>query len=286
MGVTARAAILIAACVLMLTSCGGASFDASHAIDVVSRDDGSGTRGAFIELFGIETKGAGTRRDNTTKEAIIARQTGIMMTNVSGDRYAIGYISLGSINSAVKAVAVDGVVASADTVKSGEYEVARPFIIATNGEPTGLTRDFIDYILSSDGQSVASKSYIAIYDDAPPYRGGTTTGKITVAGSSSVTPLMEKLREGYLALNPDADIEIQQSDSSSGITGAIDGSCEIAMSSRDLKPDELEYLTPIPIALDGIVVVVNNMNPITNLTKAQVKEIFTGETVYWNGVTG
>lgn len=259
-------------------------FDASKDITVVSREDGSGTRGAFIELFGVEVKGDdGSRKDMTTKEAIIAKQTDVMMTNVVGDNYAIGYISLGSLNDTVKAVEIEGVIPTPENVKSGSYTVSRPFNIATKGEPTGLAKDFIDYIMSADGQAVVGSSYIAVNDDAPAYAGGAS-GKIVVAGSSSVTPIMEKLKEAYIAINADATIEIQMSDSSAGITGVIDGTCDIGMASRDLKDSELEKLTSTQIALDGIAVIVNHANPQTNLTAEQVRAIFTGELLKWSEI--
>ena len=260
-------------------------FDNSKDIVVVSREDGSGTRGAFIELFGIEEKGAdGTKKDLTTKEAIIAKQTDVMMTNIAGDNFAIGYISLGSLNDTVKAVQIENVEATPDNVKNGSYPIARPFNIATNGEPSDLAKDFIDFILSSDGQSVVESSYIPVVENASAYAGSKSSGKIVVAGSSSVTPIMEKLKEAYLAINTGATIEIQMSDSSAGITGAIEGTCDIGMASRDLKDSELEQLTSTQIALDGIAVIINTDNPTSNLSIDQVKSVFTGETLAWSEI--
>ena len=243
------------------------SFDLSKEITVVSREDGSGTRGAFIELFGIEEKGAdGTKSDKTTKDADIAPKTDIMLTSVSGNPYAIGYVSLGSLNDSVKAVDIDGVAATVDNIKNGTYQISRPFNIATKGEATELAKDFIDFILSSEGQAVVAGSYIAISDAPAAYAGSKPEGKIVVAGSSSVTPIMEKLKEAYVAINPNATIEIQQSDSSTGMNAAIDGTCDIGMASRELKDSELESLTSTSIALDGIAVIVNTENSITGLT--------------------
>ncbi len=279
------------ASLLALTLCGctgsaSSGFDGSKEIGVVSREDGSGTRGAFIELFGIEQKNDdGTKKDRTTKEAIIAKQTDVMMTNIAGNRHAIGYISLGSLNETVKAVRIDGVAASAENVKNGAYPIARPFNIVTKGEPSGLTKDFIGFILSADGQAVVAKGYIQIADGAPAYAGDKPSGKIVVAGSSSVTPVMEKLKEAYLAVNPSAAIEIQQTDSSAGMKSAIDGSCDIGMASRELKESELAALTPLRIALDGIAVIVNKENPVTELSKEQVRGIFTGESTKWSDVS-
>jgi len=286
--------LLLAMALSVLTGCANSgspsaaasSFDTAKSISVVSREDGSGTRGAFIELFGVEVKGDdGSKKDMTTKEAIIANQTSVVMTNVAGDKYAIGYISLGSLGDTVKAVQIQGVEATADYVKNGTYPIARPFNIATKGEPTGLAKDFADFILSAEGQDVVAKSYIAIADNAPAYAGDKPSGKIVVAGSSSVTPIMEKLKEAYLAVNPDATIEIQESDSSAGMTAAIDGTCDIGMASRELKDSELEQLTPTQIAVDGIAVIVHNDNPLANLTKEQVRSIYTGETQKWSEVS-
>ncbi|GHU56244.1 phosphate-binding protein PstS 2 [Clostridia bacterium] len=280
--------LLVLAAVSLFAGCAKgnqAAFDKAKAINVVSREDGSGTRGAFIELFGIEARGGdGSRKDMTTKEAVIAKQTDVMMTNIAGDKYAIGYISLGSLNSTVKAADIEGVTASSENVKNGAYTVSRSFNIATKGEPSELAADFITFILSAEGQAVVAKSYIAIIDNAPPYTGGRLSGKIVVAGSSSVTPIMEKLKEAYIALNPNATIEIQMSDSSAGMTGAIDGTCDIGMASRELKDSERAVLSATQIALDGIAVIVNNENPVTNLTKDQVKGIFTGAMVKWSDV--
>ena len=292
--ISAALAVLFAAC--LLAGCEGATtpatdgtgapaFDTSQGITVVSREDGSGTRGAFVELFGIlETGADGSKTDRTTEEAVIANKTDVMMTNVAGNPYAIGYISMGSLNDTVKALQIDGVDATTENVKNGSYTVARPFNLATNGEATGLAKDFIDFILSADGQAVIGHSYIAIDDSAPAYAGSKPEGRIVVAGSSSVTPVMELLKEAYIAVNPNATIEIQMSDSSAGMNGAIDGTCDIGMASRELKDSELETLTCIPIAIDGIAVIVNNENPLPGLTKEQVKAIFTGEVTEWSGV--
>ena len=258
----------------------------SKLITVVSREEGSGTRGAFVELMGIEEKGSdGTKVDHTTAEAVIASKTDVVMTNVANDENAIGYISLGSLNDTIKAVEVDGVDATTENIKSGSYKVARPFNIACKEEPTGLAKDFIDFILSAEGQTIASDSYIAVEDNAAAYSGTKPSGKLVVAGSSSVTPLMEKLKESYMEVNPNATIEVQMSDSTSGMTGAIDGTCDIGMASRDLKDSELEKLNyHLPIALDGIAIVVNNNNPVTNISSENVKAIFTGEITDWNEI--
>ena len=214
------------------TTSSSSDFKADSDITVVSRENGSGTRGAFIELMGIEEKGAdGTKTDKTTNEAVIANKTDVMLTNVAGDEYGIGYVSLGSLSSSVKAVKVDGVEATAENVKNGTYKVARPFNIATKSDISDVAQDFIDYILSSEGQEIVSDGYIKINDDAQPYAGSKPTGKIVVAGSSSVSPVMEKLKEAYLKVNTNAEIELQTSDSTAGMTGAMEGTCDIGMAS-------------------------------------------------------
>ena len=255
----------------------------SDPITVVSREDGSGTRGAFIELFGVEEKDAdGNKVDNTTEEASITNNTAVMMSTVAGDVDAIGYISLGYLNDSVKEVKIDGVEATAENIKSGEYKVSRPFNIATNGEVSEVTQDFIDYILSPEGQTVIEENgYISI-DDTAEAESTQPEGKVVVAGSSSVTPVMEKLKEAYAEVNPNAEIEIQQSDSTTGMTSAIDGICDIGMASRELKDEELEAgLISTTIANDGIAIIVNNDNPTEDLTVDQVKSIYVGETTTW-----
>jgi phosphate transport system substrate-binding protein len=263
-----------------LVGCVGKTDD----ITVISREDGSGTRGAFIELFGIEQKGDNFRKDRTTKEAMVVKQTDMMMVSVAGDKNAIGYISLSSLNDTIKPVKVDGVSATSANVKNGEYKVSRPFIIATKGDESKIAKDFIDYILSKEGQEIVGESYISVNDKAPEYINHDNSGKVVVAGSSSVTPLMEKLKEGYLKLNPNVKIEIQQSDSSTGLSGAISGTCDIAMSSRDLKEEEIKELKPIKIALDGIAIIVNKENPVTDLSAKQIGNIFMGKITTWKDI--
>ena len=263
-------------------------FDNSEYINVVSREDGSGTRGAFIELFGVEEKNdAGEKIDNTTDEAIITNSTDVMLTTVAGDEYSIGYVSLGSLNDSVKAVSIDGAEATVDNIKSGDYTIARPFNIATKGTPSDVAQDFINFIMSADGQAVISDNkYIPVDDGAAAFESNGASGKIVVAGSSSVTPVMEKLKDAYAAVNSGADIEIQESDSTTGMTAAMDGTCDIGMASRELKDSETEGgLTATVIAMDGIAVIVNNDNPTTDLSKDTVKGIYTGEITSWDGVT-
>lgn len=256
-------------------------------IVVISREDGSGTRGAFIELMGVEVKDeAGNKSDMTTPGAVIANKTDVMLTQVAGNKAAIGYVSLGSLNDTVKALAIDGVEATNENVKNGSYAVARPFNIATKGTPEegSLTADFISFILSKEGQEVISDGYIPVDDAAPAYAGTKPSGKITVGGSSSVTPIMEKLKEAYVALNPNATIELQQSDSTAGMTSTIDGAYDIGMASRELKDSEKAELTGTQIAIDGIAVIVNPENPVSDLSQEAVRAIFTGETTNWANV--
>lgn len=267
---------------------GSDSGSASQPISVVSREDGSGTRGAFVELTGVEEKDAdGNKTDNTTADAIISNSTEIMMTTVSGDEYAIGYSSTGSLNDTVKALNVDGVEPTAQNIKDGKYSLSRPFNIATKGTPGKLAQDFIDYILSEEGQKVVEDNgYIASVDDAKAFKSSGESGKLVVAGSSSVTPVMEKLAEAYKAVNKKAEIEIQESDSTTGMTAAADGTCDIGMASRELEDSEKDKgLTSQAIALDGIAVIVNTQNTRTEITTDMVKKIFTGEVTDWSNVS-
>lgn len=258
----------------------------SQTITVVSREDGSGTRGAFIELFGIEEKDAnGKKVDNTTDDATITNSTEVMMTTVAGDEAAIGYTSLGALNSSIKALKVDGAEATAANVKSGTYKISRPFNIATKGTVSEVTQDFINYILSEDGQKIVESNGYISQGNSGKFTSNGASGKIVVAGSSSVTPVMEKLLEAYQKVNTGAKIELQESDSTTGMTAAIDGTCDIGMASRELKDSEKSAgLTNQVIALDGIAVIVNNKNSASNITSEQVKAIFTGETTDWSNV--
>jgi len=268
------------------TESASGGFDTSKAITVVSREDGSGTRGAFIELFGVQVKDAsGNKTDKTTDQAVIANQTDVMLTNISGDDYAIGYVSLGSLNDSVKALKIDGIEATIKNIKDGSYKISRPFNIVTKsaGSPSEVTQDFMNYILSSEGQAIVNENkYIKVDESAKSYSGKKPSGKVVVAGSSSVTPVMEKLKEAYLAINPNAKIEVQQSDSGTGIQAATNGTCDIGMSSRELTESELKNLKPTKIAIDGIAVIENKKNTTDTLTKEDVKSIFTGEVTKWS----
>ena len=252
----------------------GADSGVSGAITVISREDGSGTRGAFIELTGVEEKTAdGKKVDNTTADAEIANKTDVVLTSVAGNEKAIGYISLGALNDTVKAVKVDGAEATVDNVKAGAYKLSRPFNIATKGEPTGVAKDFISFILSKEGQAVVTDNkYIAVNDAAESF---------VSDGSSSVSPVMEKLIEAYKSVNPNASIDLQTSDSTSGMTGAMDGTFAIGMASRELKDEEAAQLTGTAIALDGIAVIVNPANTIDELSMDQIKSIYVGDITDW-----
>ena len=256
----------------------------SGAVTVISREDGSGTRGAFVELTGVEEKNAdGQKVDNTTADAEIANKTNVVLTSVAGNEKAIGYISLGALNDTVKAVKVDGAEATVDNVKNGSYKLSRPFNIATKGEPTGVAKDFINFILSKDGQTVVTDNkYIAVDDAAEAFVSDGSSGKIAVGGSSSVSPVMEKLIEAYKNVNPHAAIDLQTSDSTSGMTGAMDGTFDIGMASRELKDEEAAQLTGTVIALDGIAVVVNPANTIDDLSMDQIKSIYVGDITDWD----
>lgn len=263
---------------------GNADFDHTSAIAVYSREDGSGTRGAFIELFGVEEKDeSGEKVDNTTEEAIITNSTDVMLTSVAGDTYAIGYVSLGSLNDTVKAVKIDGAEATVENIKSGTYKIARPFNIATKGEVSEAAQDFINYIMSGDGQKVISDNGYIGDDSAAAFESNGAEGKVVVGGSSSVSPVMEKLIEAYKAVNANVEIELQTSDSTTGMTGAADGTLDIGMASRELKDSETEEgLTATKIAMDGIAVIVNQENPAEDLSSDTVKGIFTGGTTTWD----
>lgn len=259
-----------------LVSCG----KQNNTITVVSREDGSGTRGAFTELMGIDKDGT----DRTYAKAEISNSTSVVISTVVGNKNAIGYISLGSLNDSVKAVKVDNVEATVVNVKNGSYKISRPFIIATKDEISDLAADFIKFILSDDGQAIVSEKYITIGGNGA-YTASGLSGKVTLAGSTSVSPLMDELAAAYKALNPDVTIEIQQSGSGAGIQSAIEGVCDIGMSSRELKDSEKEAgLTPTVMALDGIAVIVNKDNSVDALSSEQIQSIYVGETTSWADV--
>ena len=266
------------------TKAESAAFDTSKTIAVVTREEGSGTRDAFTELTGVLVKDGDTKTDNTTSSAVTINSTEAVITNVKDNDAAIGYISLGSLNDTVKALKVGSVEATAENVKSGDYVISRPFNIAYKGELSEVAQDFVDYILSSDGQKVvADEGYVAVTENAA-YSGKKPEGKISVAGSSSVSPVMEKLAEAYQKVNTNAKVEIQTSDSSAGMQAAMEGTCDIGMASRELKDKEASELKATTIAKDGIAIIVNKANSCEDLTVDRIKSIYTGETTVWSDV--
>lgn len=283
------AVIMGAFAVTAFSGCGSsaeqtAQFDASKQITTVTREEGSGTRDAFVELTGILTKKDGIKTDNTTTSAVTINSTQAVITNVKDNDAAIGYISLGSLNNTVKALKIGSVEANADNVKSGKYAISRPFNIAYNGKLSKTAQDFLDFALSSDGQSVVKENGYVPVSDAEAYSSSKPDGKVVVAGSSSVSPVMEKLAEAYKKVNTNADIEIQTSDSSAGLQAAMNGTCDIGMASRDLKDEEKNSLTQVTIAKDGIAVIVNRNNPCSDLSMEQIKAIYTGEAAVWSDI--
>ena len=274
---------ILAAAVIGTTAFATVASAASGTINVISREDGSGTRGAFIELFGIQEEKDGEKIDMTTVDASITNSTSVMMTTVAGDENAIGYISLGSPKHTVKAVKIDGAEATAENVANDTYKVSRPFNIVTGEKVSEAAQDFVNYIMSEEGQQIVEDNgYIKADAEAKPYEAADVEGKVVVAGSSSISPVMEKLKEAYEAVNKNVTVEVQQSDSTTGVTSAAEGICDIGMASRELKDEETEMnLTATVIAKDGIAVVVNNENEVEDLTSDQVKAIFTGETTEW-----
>lgn len=283
------ALILSAVCLLTLFAGCGANkgFDPTNEISVITREEGSGTRGAFVELFGIEEEDKnGEKVDKTVMTADTQTSTGVVLTSVASNVNAIGYISLGSLNDTVKALQIDGVAPSIAAVKDGSYKISRPFNIATKADLSEAGKDFKAFILSQEGQKVIEDAgYIAAVENAPAFAGGNVSGTVTVSGSSSVTPVMEKLKEAYAAKNPSVTVEINMSDSTTGMTDAANGNCDIGMASRELKDSETaKGLEATVIALDGIAVIVNPENTLTSLTPEQVKAIYTGSATTWDAV--
>lgn len=267
------------------TSCfAWGKWNSKKSINVLSREEGSGTRGAFVELFGIERKdSSGKKVDYTTDEAAVTNSTAVMLTSVASDKYAIGYISLGSLNTTVKALKIDGADATVANIKNGSYKISRPFNIAVKENLSAAARDFENYILSAEGQAIIEKNKYIKIEDKGSFKPANVSGKVVVSGSSSVSPVMEKLIEAYKALNPNVSVELQTSDSTTGITNVINGICDIGMASRGLKDSEkAKGVKEVTIAIDGIAVVVNNENRVENLTKDDIEKIFTGKSTKWS----
>ena len=252
------------------------------AISVVTREDGSGTRGAFVELFGIEDADG---NDAITQNAEISNSTTVVMTTVAGNPDSIGYISLGSLDDSVKALDIDGVAATVENINNGTYKVYRPFNIVTKDGLSDVAQDFVNFIMSEQGQAIVSEEGYIEVENNGSYTPSGLSGTVTVSGSSSVTPVMQVLKEEYETLNPDVTIELQQSDSTTGVNDAIAGTSDIGMASRELKDSELSQgVTGTVIANDGIAVIVNNDNTVTGLTSEQVKDIYMGELTNWSEV--
>ncbi len=272
----------------LLSGCGKSNegFAYSEVINLTSREEGSGTRGAFIELFGIEKKDAsGKKVDYSLDTAAVTNSTSVMMTTVANDLYSIGYLSLGSLNDTVKALDIDGAKARVENIENGTYKISRPFNIVTKASLSEAATDFINFIFSTEGQQVVSANGYIPLSTSTAYTSNGSTGKVVIAGSSSVTPVMEKLQEAYQKVNDMVTIEVQQSDSTTGVQSAISGICDIGMASRDLKDSETSQgVKATVIALDGIAVIVNNDNPLTGLTSDQVMQMYTGKITTWDGV--
>ena len=277
--------LMVSAVILSLSFASGAS-ETNSKINVISREEGSGTRGAFVELTGVEEKIDGVKVDQTTLDAEIASSTSVVITTVEGDKNAIGYISLGSLSDKVKAIEVDGVYPTTESVKSGEYKISRPFVMAYK-TLSETAEDFLKFVMSSNGQDiVAKKGYIRVDDSNKyTYESSKKSGSVTISGSSSVYPVMEVLVEAYMALNPDVKVTLMQSDSTTGINDAISGKSDIGLSSRNLKASELEKgLEYNVMAMDGIAVIVNNENAVKCLSSETIRDIYKGLVTTWAGL--
>ena len=277
--------LMVSAVILSLSFASGAS-ETNSKINVISREEGSGTRGAFVELTGVEEKIDGVKVDQTTLDAEIASSTSVVITTVEGDKNAIGYISLGSLSDKVKAIEVDGVYPTTESVKSGEYKISRPFVVAFK-TLSETAEDFLKFVMSSNGQDiVAKKGYIRVDDSNKyTYESSKKSGSVTISGSSSVYPVMEVLVEAYMALNPDVKVTLMQSDSTTGINDAISGKSDIGLSSRNLKASELEKgLEYNVMAMDGIAVIVNNENAVKGLSSETIRDIYKGLVTTWAGL--
>lgn len=277
--------MIIVVLATMLTGCGKANkeFTTDSEIVVISREDGSGTRSAFVELTGVLEKTETTVTDNTVPSAIIQNNTQAVLTGVAGDNTAVGYISLGSLNDTVTAMKIEGVAPSAESIKDGSYKISRPFNIATKATVSEPAENFINYVLSTEGQkTIAQLGYVGAVENSSPFTGVRGKGTVKIAGSSSVSPVIERLAEEYEKINPDVNIEVNTNDSSTGMTSTAEGVVDIGMASRELKESEIKKgLTGIAIAKDGIAVVINKENTVTDITLEQLKSIYTGEVTTW-----
>lgn len=275
--------VLMLVLVLSLESCGKGGSDTgdkSDPIYVISREAGSGTRSAFVELMGIQVDG----EDRTTLLAEVSQSTAVVMGTVAGNEHAVSYVSMGVLNGSVKAVKVDGIAPDAASIKDGTYPVYRPFLVCSGGTLPAQAEDFLAYILSREGQEIiASEGYIPPSDGGKPYElKKGLSGRILLAGSTSVAPVVQALADSYRQIHENVEIEIQQTGSGAGIAAALEGVCDLGLSSRSLTEEErAEGLQEQVIALDGIVVIVNHANRIDDMTKEQIRRIFTGEITDW-----
>ncbi len=283
--------LVLVLCLSIFTGCGDSSADgdnpvAGKTVSVITREDGSGTRDAFVEITGVLEKDAnGEKVDYTTLAAEITNSTAVMMTTVAGNVSSIGYISLGSLNDTVKAVAVDGVEPTAENVKNGSYSVSRPFNVVTKDDLSPAASDFMKFILSTEGQTVVEEEGYVAVNTGEAYKAADVSGKVVVAGSSSVTPVMTKLAEAYMTINPNVTVEVEQSDSTTGVTSTIEGICDIGMASRAVKDEEkAQGINETTIAMDGIAVIVNLKNPVNELTTEMIKSVYVGEVSYWDEI--
>lgn len=272
----AMSLLCLAACASAFTGCGNSG---NSEITVISREEGSGTRGAFVELMGIMQD----EKDMTTSSAETSQSTSVVISTVEGNKNAIGYISLGSLSDSVKAIQIDGVDATVENVKNGTYSLSRPFVICTKEDVGDAAEDFMNFILSDDGQAIIGEEYISV--SSGEFQSNGASGKVTVAGSTSVGPVMEQMADAYMEINSNVTVEIQQTGSGAGITSTIEGACDIGMSSRELKQEEIDKgLIPTQIALDGIAVIVNKENSADSLTSEQIRQIYVGEITDWNDI--
>jgi phosphate transport system substrate-binding protein len=290
------AAILIGA--LAFTACGsdddngngtttGSSWDASRQVNVIARDPGSGTHAAFIELLGIEVSADGNVTDNTYIGAYIAPSTGGVITTVAGDEFAIGYISMGAMNTSVRALSVDGIAATVENVQNGTYPVFRSFYMAVQPVLSPEAAAFLAFIQSAEGQDViAGRNYVPAFASPAAFVAPEgLSGTVVAAGSTSMTDITQRLAEAFEAVVPGVSVEVHSSGSGAGITAAIDGIADIGLTSRAIRDGELEQgVISETMAHDGIVVVVNNSSPVTALTSSQIHDIFVRDVTRWNEV--
>ncbi len=258
----------------MLASCGGnKEFDSSKNISVLVRETGSGTRGAFLEILGL--KGAA---DPTG--AIVQTSTSAILTEVSGNNYAIAYDSLGYVDDSVKILKVDNVAPSAATVKNGTYAISRPLNVIykeaiINSEP--VYQDYLAFLGSKEAEKMASdEGYVAIHDSTTSY---TKTAdyagkKITISGSTSLQPLMVKLAAKYNEYHSEVTIEVAGGGSGTGYSNAENGTSVFGMISEEFNSTKAASCTPYTVCKDGIAVIVNKKNTLDSISKTDLATIY------------